>query len=135
MDSAGCTGRQVRFTLWKLSPHRLLKALFCISKPHVYQCLLLWRIPKCFFQFFIYNCTICCGIQPTQMAGKKKQKNKTKPKTKKKKKVWKQFEKKTVPGWLMNKEIKIKIGKISYPLQSFHITMIYILSLGRGREG
>lgn len=29
---------------------------------------------------------------------------------------------------------KIKTGNVSYPLQSFHITMIYILSLGRGER-
>lgn len=29
---------------------------------------------------------------------------------------------------------KSKTSNVSYPFQSFHITMIYILSLGRGEE-
>lgn len=74
------------------------------------SCLLSWRIPKCFFEFFLYKTTICCGMQPPWVAGKRG--------------AWKQFEKKTVLGWLTSKEKSRWVTCLTH--STFHITMIYV---------
>lgn len=84
------------------------------------SCLLSWRIPKCFFEFFLYNTTICCGMQPPWVAGKRG--------------AWKQFEKKTVLGWLTSKE-KSRWVNMSYPFYFSHNHDLCILSYGNGGEG
>lgn len=112
--------------LWKLSPHRLLKALFSTSKSHVYQCLSTWRIPKCFSEFFIYNYTIHWEIGPLQVVDKKNGYRISLTKN---------------CIYTSHEGRKIKTDNMSNPFQKthgFHVTMIYILwqvRVGGGREG
>lgn len=117
MDSTGCTGRQVRFTLEKLSPHRLLQALFCISERHV--------ISAFDREGSQSACPSPSSTAVPSAAGSADsgggQKNGH----------GNSLRRKTVLG-MTHEGRKIKTGNVSYPLQSVHITMIYILSLGRG---